>query len=81
MPAKAGIQGFDSSGFPLTRERRSGHYPRLPWRLEQTAHRGHNLSIMIAPEQIEAAVEVARWGDQPGSALYWAPREGKVVHV
>ncbi|MBW7902041.1 MAG: nucleotidyltransferase domain-containing protein [Rhodocyclaceae bacterium] len=24
--------------------------------------------------------EVARWGDQPGSALYWALREGKVVH-
>jgi len=24
--------------------------------------------------------EVARWGDQPGSALYTALREGKVVH-
>jgi predicted nucleotidyltransferase len=24
--------------------------------------------------------EVANWGDQPGSALYWALREGKVVH-
>jgi predicted nucleotidyltransferase len=24
--------------------------------------------------------EVARWGDQPGSALYWALREGRVVH-
>ncbi len=24
--------------------------------------------------------EVARWGDQPGSALYWALHEGKVVH-
>lgn len=24
--------------------------------------------------------EVRRWGDQPGSALYWALREGKVVH-
>jgi hypothetical protein len=24
--------------------------------------------------------EVARWGDQPGSALYWALREGKAVH-
>lgn len=24
--------------------------------------------------------EVARWRDQPGSALYWALREGKVVH-
>lgn len=24
--------------------------------------------------------EVARWGNQPGSALYWALREGKAVH-
>ncbi len=24
--------------------------------------------------------EVARWGDQPGSALYWALREGKIVY-
>ncbi len=24
--------------------------------------------------------EVAQWGNQPGSALYWALREGKVVH-
>lgn len=24
--------------------------------------------------------EVARWRDQPGSALYWALREGRVVH-
>lgn len=24
--------------------------------------------------------EVERWGNQPGSALYWALREGKVVH-
>jgi predicted nucleotidyltransferase len=24
--------------------------------------------------------DVARWGDQPGSALYWALREGKVVY-
>lgn len=23
--------------------------------------------------------DVARWGDQPGSALYWALREGKIV--
>jgi predicted nucleotidyltransferase len=27
-----------------------------------------------------SAEDVARWGDQPGSALYWALREGKVVH-
>ncbi len=24
--------------------------------------------------------DVVRWGDQPGSALYWALREGKVVY-
>ena len=24
--------------------------------------------------------EVVRWGQQPGSALYWALREGKEVH-
>jgi predicted nucleotidyltransferase len=24
--------------------------------------------------------DVARWGDQPGSALYWALREGKTVY-
>jgi predicted nucleotidyltransferase len=24
--------------------------------------------------------EVAKWGGQPGSALYWALREGRVVH-
>lgn len=29
---------------------------------------------------VYSAEEVARWGEQPGSALYWALREGKVVH-
>lgn len=24
--------------------------------------------------------DVGRWGDQPGSALYWALREGKVLY-
>jgi predicted nucleotidyltransferase len=24
--------------------------------------------------------EVARWGNQPGSALYWALREGKTIY-
>jgi hypothetical protein len=27
-----------------------------------------------------SAEEVARWGEQPSSALYWALREGMVVH-
>ena len=28
---------------------------------------------------VYSAEEVARWGEQPGSALYWALREGKVL--
>lgn len=24
--------------------------------------------------------EVSRWGQQPGTALYWALREGRIVH-
>ncbi|CAI07049.1 nucleotidyltransferase domain-containing protein [Aromatoleum aromaticum] len=29
---------------------------------------------------VYSADEVQRWGAQPGSALYWALREGKVVY-
>lgn len=29
---------------------------------------------------VYSANEVKRWGAQPGSALYWALREGKVVY-
>jgi len=29
---------------------------------------------------VYSETEVATWGDQPGSALYWALREGQVVH-
>jgi predicted nucleotidyltransferase len=29
---------------------------------------------------VYSAEEVALWGRQPGSALYWALREGRVVH-
>ncbi len=29
---------------------------------------------------VYSADEVARWGDQPGSALFWALREGEVVY-
>jgi predicted nucleotidyltransferase len=29
---------------------------------------------------VYSAEEVAHWGDQPGSVLYWALREGKVLH-
>lgn len=29
---------------------------------------------------VYSAEDAARWGDQPGSVLYWALREGKVVY-
>ncbi len=29
---------------------------------------------------VYSADEIERWGAQPGSALYWALREGRVVH-
>lgn len=29
---------------------------------------------------VYSADEVSRWGAQPGTALYWALREGKVVY-
>ena len=29
---------------------------------------------------VYSAEDVERWGDQPGSALYWALREGRVVY-
>jgi predicted nucleotidyltransferase len=29
---------------------------------------------------VYSTADVARWGDQPGSALYWALREGRVVY-
>jgi hypothetical protein len=29
---------------------------------------------------VYSADEIARWGDQPGSALFWALRECRVVH-
>ncbi len=29
---------------------------------------------------VHSSADVDRWGDQPGSALYWALREGRVVY-
>jgi len=29
---------------------------------------------------VYSRAEVDRWGQQPGSALYWALKEGRVVH-
>lgn len=44
------------------------------------------LCRLLRPLRVPADVlvysvdEVRRWGDQPGSALYWALREGKIVY-
>jgi predicted nucleotidyltransferase len=44
------------------------------------------LRRLLRPLRIPADIlvysekEVENWGNQPGSALYWALREGKVVH-
>lgn len=54
--------------------------------VEDRAKEMVRLRRLLRPLRIPAEVlvysseEVARWGDQPGSALYWALREGKVVH-
>lgn len=50
------------------------------------AHEMVRLRRLLRPLRVPADIlvysedEVRRWGDQPGSALYWALREGKVVH-
>ncbi|MFZ4539381.1 nucleotidyltransferase domain-containing protein [Propionivibrio sp.] len=50
------------------------------------AHEMVRLRRLLRPLRVPADIlvyseeEVKRWGDQPGSALYWALREGKVVH-
>lgn len=44
------------------------------------------LRRLLRPLRVPADVlvysrdEVARWADQPGSPIYWALREGRVVH-
>jgi predicted nucleotidyltransferase len=52
-------------------------------------HRGREmvrLRRLLRPLRIPVDVlvcsteEVERWGDQPGTALYWALREGRVVY-
>jgi predicted nucleotidyltransferase len=55
-------------------------------RVDDRAKEMVRLRRILRPLRIPADVlvysteEVARWGAQPGSALYWALREGKVVH-
>ncbi len=54
--------------------------------VEDRAKEMVRLRRLLRPLRIPADIlvysseEVARWGGQPGSALYWALREGKVVH-
>jgi predicted nucleotidyltransferase len=54
--------------------------------VEDRAREMVRLRRMLRPLRIPvdvlvfSAEDVARWGDQPGSVLYWALREGKVVH-
>lgn len=54
--------------------------------VEDRAREMVRLRRLLRPLRIPAdilvfsAEEVARWGDQPGSVLYWALREGTLVH-
>jgi uncharacterized protein len=55
-------------------------------RVENRAREMVRLRRLLRPLRIPvdilvySADEVARWGKQPGSALYWALREGTIVH-
>ena len=54
--------------------------------LENRASEMVRLRRALRPLRVSADVlvysrdEVNRWGQQPGTALYWAVREGRVVH-
>lgn len=56
-------------------------------RVEDRAREMVRLRRLLRPLRIPADIlvysseEVARWGGQPGTALYWALREGKDVHA
>jgi len=55
-------------------------------KVEDRAAEMVRLRRLLRPLRVPADIlvysteEVERWGNQPGSALYWALREGKVVH-
>ncbi len=55
-------------------------------RVEDRAREMVRLRRLLRPLRVPADIlvysteEVARWGDQPGSALYCALREGTLVH-
>jgi predicted nucleotidyltransferase len=54
--------------------------------VENRAHEMVRLRRALRPLRVAADVlvysraEVDQWGHQPGTALYWALREGRVVH-
>jgi uncharacterized protein len=54
--------------------------------VEDRAREMVRLRRLLRPLRIPAEIlvfsaqDVARWGDQPGSVLYWALREGKLMH-
>lgn len=54
--------------------------------VEDRSHEMVRLRRLLRPLRIPvdilvfSADEVERWGDQPGTALYWALREGRVVY-
>lgn len=54
--------------------------------IENRAREMIRLRRALRPLRLHADVlvysrdEVNRWGEQPGTALYWALREGRVVH-
>ena len=54
--------------------------------VENRAHEMVRLRRVLRPLRVAADVlvysrdEVNRWGQQPGTALYWALREGRVVY-
>jgi predicted nucleotidyltransferase len=56
--------------------------PRVEDRAREMVRLGRLLRPLRIPVDIlvYSADEVARWGHQPGSTLYWALREGTVVH-
>src|SRR2546421_262071 len=55
-------------------------------RVDDRAREMVSLRRLLRPLRIPVDIlvysteEVARWGEQPGSALYWALREGTIVH-
>jgi predicted nucleotidyltransferase len=54
--------------------------------VEDRAREMVRLRRLLSPLRIPAEIlvfsqeDVARWGDQPGSVLYWALREGRIIH-